>query len=344
MAGVAGTYGFVMRIESNATSLSWIPSEAVTGPMRATFATGLSHYDAPPSGTLGDLDALRGQDAFRFANRLHAWVDFDGDRTVAYGQDGGMIMGSTTVRVGPLDATFAGVPMPDLRGEPEVGEGSVRFTQTCGGRTALPLPRTISRPPFFRLQPPMVWTTLALTVHADGHSEVTLAGASPFPRHWVYGADGELVLKAGVTDWSAWVDQPSWRHTPWGDEDSPVVVAAAETALERELSVLLMHGAAKPAIRRLKEGDVLTEQGAPGDSLYLVLDGVVDIAVDGQAVGEVGPGAVLGERAVLEGGRRTATLTAMTAVRVAEAAADAIDRDALAQLAEGHRREHTTTP
>jgi len=330
-----------MRIESTATSVSWLPSEAVTGPMRATFALGLSHYDAPPSGTLGDLEALREQDAFRFANRLHAWVEFDGDRTVAYGQDGGMIMGSTTVRVGRLDATFAGVPMPDLRGEPEIGPGWVRFTQTCGGRTAVPLPRTISRPPFFRLQPPFVWTTLALTIHADGHSEVTLAGASPFPRHWVYGDDGELTLKAGVADWSQWLGQPSWRRTPWGDEDSAVVVAAAETALERELSTVLMHGGTKPAIRRLKAGDVLTEQGEPGDSLYLVLDGVIDIAVDGQAVGEVGPGAVLGERAVLETGRRTATLTAMTAVSVAEADAAAIDRDALARLAAGHRREQT---
>jgi CRP-like cAMP-binding protein len=61
--------------------------------------------------------------------------------------------------------------------------------------------------------------------------------------------------------------------------------------------------------------------------------------VDGESLGEVGPGAVLGERAVLEGGRRTATLTAVTPICVAEARADAIDRDALARLAEGHRRE-----
>ncbi len=171
--------------------------------MRAAFAAGLSHYDAPPAGTLGDLDQLREQDAFRFANRLHAWVGFDGTRPVEYGQDGGVAMGATTVRVGRLDATFAGVAMPDLRGETEVGNGWVRFTQTCGGRTALPLPRTISRPPFFRLQPPLVWTMLALTIHAAGHSDVSLVGASPFPRHWVYGANGEVVLKAGVADWSA---------------------------------------------------------------------------------------------------------------------------------------------
>jgi hypothetical protein len=48
---------------------------------------------------------------------------------------------------------------------------------------------------------------------------------------------------------------------------------------------------------------------------------------------------VLGERAALEAGRRTATLTAVTAVHVAEADAAGIDQDALARLADGHRRE-----
>jgi len=329
-----------MRIESTVTSLSWIPSEAVSGPMRATFATGLSHYDAPPPGTIDDLERLRDEDAFRFANRLHAWVEFDEGGAVEFGQDGGIVMGATTVRMGSLDATFAGLPMPDLQGKPEVGDGWVRFTQTCGGRTALPLPRKIARPPFFRLQPPLVWTTLALALHAYGRTEVKLAGASPFPRHWVYDENGKLALKAGVADWSSWLGQPSWRKTPWGDEDSEVVVTAAETELERELSHLLMRGAEKPTIRKLKAGAVLAEQGSAGDSLYLVLDGVIDIAVDGRPVGDVGPGAVLGEHAVLGGGRRTATRTAVNAARVAKASAASIDRDALARLAEGHQREH----
>ncbi|MGZ6269646.1 MAG: cyclic nucleotide-binding domain-containing protein, partial [Candidatus Limnocylindrales bacterium] len=127
--------------------------------------------------------------------------------------------------------------------------------------------------------------------------------------------------------------------TPWGDEDSPVVVTAAETALERQLSTLLMRGAAKPAVHRHEAGSQLVRQGEPGRSLFLLLDGVVRIDVDGQPLGEVGPGAVLGERAVLEEGRRTATLTAVTPICVAEAPAAAIDREALARLAEGHRSE-----
>jgi CRP-like cAMP-binding protein len=66
---------------------------------------------------------------------------------------------------------------------------------------------------------------------------------------------------------------------------------------------------------------------------------VLDVVVDGEAIAEVGPGAILGERALLEGGRRTATLQARTKCRVAVAPGDAVDRDALAALSEGHRRE-----
>jgi CRP-like cAMP-binding protein len=170
--------------------------------------------------------------------------------------------------------------------------------------------------------------------------ETTLAGASPFPRHWVYGADGQLILKAGTTDWQAWAGQRKTR-TPWGDEDSPVVVTAAETALERRLSTLIMRGGARPDVRSVPADSVLVKQGEPGDSLFLLLDGVVRVEVDGRPLAELGPGAVLGERAVLEGGRRTATLTAVTPVRVAEASGALIDQQALRELAEGHRREET---
>ena len=55
----------------------------------------------------------------------------------------------------------------------------------------------------------------------------------------------------------------------------------------------------------------------------------------------VAPHAVLGERAVLEGGVRTATVTATTPLRVAVAEADSLDRLALAELSEGHQRERT---
>jgi hypothetical protein len=51
-----------MRHESSVTSLSWIPSEAVTGGTRVAFDAGFTHYDEPPPGDLGDIERLRAAD------------------------------------------------------------------------------------------------------------------------------------------------------------------------------------------------------------------------------------------------------------------------------------------
>jgi CRP-like cAMP-binding protein len=132
--------------------------------------------------------------------------------------------------------------------------------------------------------------------------------------------------------------------TPWGDEDSPALITAVETALERQLSLTLMRGGSKPRISKIKEGELLTEQGQEGDDLYLLLDGVLRVEVDGEPLAELGPGAIVGERAVLEGGVRTSSLRAVTKCKVAAENASEVDRKALVELAEGHRREEPVTP
>jgi CRP-like cAMP-binding protein len=78
-----------------------------------------------------------------------------------------------------------------------------------------------------------------------------------------------------------------------------------------------MAGKKIPERRTLEPDETLVEQGAPGDELYLVLDGVLAVQIDGDEVAEIGPGAIVGERALLEGGMRTATLSARTRCRVA---------------------------
>jgi hypothetical protein len=332
-----------VRVQSSVTSVSWIPSEAVTGLMKLGFASGLSHYDAPPPDLLESLEVMRDMDAFRFANRLEVWAEFDGEEIVEHGRGGGLVMGSTTVQLGPLGLTFAGVPMPDLTPEPEISSGAVTYRQTCGGRTALPLPRRTPHPPFVRLEAPLVWTTLAVTVRFDGTTLGRLEGASSFPRHWVYNPDGRLSQKAALTDWADWTAQPSWTMTPWGDHDSPPVISAAEAGLERLMSKAVMHGRKRPEIRRLAKGTVLTRQGEEATDLYLLLDGVLALSVNGDDLAELGPGAVVGERALLEGGKRTSTLTAVTPVRVAVAPSSAIDVTALATLSRGHHLEDSET-
>ena len=102
------------RIHSSVTSLSWIPSEAVTGVNKAIFGTGFTHYDAPPPDRIDDLEKLRAADTFRFANHLAAWIDVVDGRIVDAGYAGGCVMGSTTVGLAGKQATFAGVSFAKL--------------------------------------------------------------------------------------------------------------------------------------------------------------------------------------------------------------------------------------
>lgn len=328
-----------MRIESSVVSLSWIPSEAVTGFSKAVFGTGLTHYDDPPPDSIADLAELRDRDRFRFANHLAAWAVFEGGRAIEAGYSGGCVMGATTLSVGPRRSTFAAIAFPDRTEPVEVGGPSVRFVQTVGGHTAVPAPRRVNRPPFVAYRAPTVWTTLALTIHADGRAEHELVGASAFPRHWVYDASGRLAAKAGVADFKQWWRSSFGVHTPWGDEDTPVMVTEVETALERQVAARIMRGQERPTIRVLQPGEVLTEQDSPGDEVYLLLNGVLSVLVDDEPIAEVGPGAILGERAVLEDGRRSSTLRALTRAKVAVARADQIDRAVLAEISIGHQRE-----
>jgi CRP-like cAMP-binding protein len=89
--------------------------------------------------------------------------------------------------------------------------------------------------------------------------------------------------------------------------------------------------------RKLQPDETLVEEGEPGDELYLLLDGVLAAEVQGEEIAQVGPGAILGEGAVVAGGRRNATLRACTPARVAVIPAEQIDRGALEALATARR-------
>jgi Cyclic nucleotide-binding domain len=334
-----------MRHQSSITSLSWIPSEAIEGSMRIPFDKGMAHYDAPPPDRLKDVETLRDADRFRFANILTAWVETDRAGEIKKcGYSGGGMMGATTMKVGPLSRTFEAIALPEIRRDPERNKRYVRFTQTTGGRTGVPAPRRVRRRPFVQWQAPLVWTTLSLTIHADGRTAGAMTGASRFPRHWVYDAEGQLSHKSGLADFKDWYRKSFGRHTPWGDQESKALVTAVETALERRLSEQLMKGATKPQIRKLKAGTTLVKQGSEGSEVFLLLDGVLRVEHDGERLAEYGPGAMLGERAHLEGGLRTSTLVAVTTCRVASVEAADLEREALHALSSGHRREQRKSP
>ena len=63
-------------------------------------------------------------------------------------------------------------------------------------------------------------------------------------------------------------------------------------------------------LRRVRAGETVFQQGDPGDAVYVVLDGKVELRIGGRLVETVGPGGILGEMALIEHAPRVATATA----------------------------------
>lgn len=65
---------------------------------------------------------------------------------------------------------------------------------------------------------------------------------------------------------------------------------------------------------RIPAGQVLCEQGAHAQEVFVVLDGTVEVSRAERSVGVVGAGGIIGEMALVDGGPRTATTTARSEV------------------------------
>lgn len=94
---------------------------------------------------------------------------------------------------------------------------------------------------------------------------------------------------------------------------SPVLAHFSEGSLERL--------AASGAWLALQPGEVLFQAGDPGDAVYVVVEGEVEVrnsTPDGRDVRLValGPGALVGEMAALDGGPRSADVAATRRVRL----------------------------
>jgi len=81
---------------------------------------------------------------------------------------------------------------------------------------------------------------------------------------------------------------------------------------ERELAVLAA-GADRVDV---DAGEELTREGEFGHAVFAIVAGTAEVTVDGTVVRRLGPGDVFGEIAVMASGRRTATVTATTAMRL----------------------------
>jgi CRP/FNR family transcriptional regulator, cyclic AMP receptor protein len=98
---------------------------------------------------------------------------------------------------------------------------------------------------------------------------------------------------------------------------------ASRLALLRKLAVFADLGDAD--LRRVDalaceitvaRGRTLARQGEVGREAFVVADGVADVQVDGRTIARVGPGEVLGERALLADEPRSATVATLTDLTV----------------------------
>uniref|UniRef100_A0A7E4ZST1 cGMP-dependent protein kinase n=1 Tax=Panagrellus redivivus TaxID=6233 RepID=A0A7E4ZST1_PANRE len=65
---------------------------------------------------------------------------------------------------------------------------------------------------------------------------------------------------------------------------------------------------------RARAGQWVIQEGEPGDRLFVVAEGQLQVSREGQALGKIGPGTVMGELAILYNCTRTASVQAITDV------------------------------
>lgn len=63
-------------------------------------------------------------------------------------------------------------------------------------------------------------------------------------------------------------------------------------------------------------GAELTDQGRPGQEAYVVIDGRAGVYIRGEMKAEIGPGEIVGEMALIDHQPRTATVKALTPMKL----------------------------
>jgi CRP-like cAMP-binding protein len=65
-----------------------------------------------------------------------------------------------------------------------------------------------------------------------------------------------------------------------------------------------------------RAGTVIAREGEPGVGLFVIVEGEAEVTIGGKKKATLGPGEFFGEIALLDGGPRTATVTATTDVKL----------------------------
>jgi CRP-like cAMP-binding protein len=72
----------------------------------------------------------------------------------------------------------------------------------------------------------------------------------------------------------------------------------------------------RSCFRAIPAGTVLCRHGAVGRETFVIVSGEAAVSVDGVHIANLGRGAFVGEMAVLDGDRRTATVVALTSMEL----------------------------
>lgn len=97
------------------------------------------------------------------------------------------------------------------------------------------------------------------------------------------------------------------------DEDLVHLLRRVPAFAELPLTAIERLAAGLVPVRFIARQSIMT-QGEPGDRFVVIATGEVDVIVDGRTIHRLGPGAGVGEIALLRSGPRTATVEAVTDV------------------------------
>ncbi len=75
---------------------------------------------------------------------------------------------------------------------------------------------------------------------------------------------------------------------------------------DEDIEWLLANGRRRTVVR----GDILIHQGVPVESIFILLDGVLDVIIGGQVVAQLGSGEIFGEISLLDSRPPSATISA----------------------------------